>query len=49
MYETYTAYRFYRNSKKRVVMKRSLTLEKVREFCSSYPDSPRSLVGFLKD
>lgn len=50
MYETYTAYRFFKNpNRKPVVMKRNLSYDKAVEFCESYPITPNSSVGFKKD
>lgn len=48
MEQLYKAIRYYKNSKKPTVMKYDLTLEKVREFCSQYPSTNNSFVGFIK-
>lgn len=50
MYETYTAYRFFKNPRRKpLVMKRNLSYEKVIEFVESYPSTHNSFVGFKKD
>ena len=50
MQETYTAYRFFKNPRKKPqVMKRNLSYEQAVEFRDSYPATPSSSVGFKKD
>jgi len=45
---TYKVVKFFKDSNRRRVLARGLTLEEAKQVASSYPDSKRSLVGFAK-
>jgi hypothetical protein len=44
----YKVVKFYRVSNRREILARGLTREEAQRIVNSYPDSSRSLVGFMK-
>lgn len=46
--QLYKAIRYFKNTKKPLVMKYDLTLEGAREFCRQYKSTNNSFVGFIK-
>jgi hypothetical protein len=45
---SYKVVKFFRVSGKRQILRRDLTLDEAKRVVNSYPDSNRSLVGFVK-
>lgn len=45
---TYKVVKFFRVSNRRKVLRRGLTLDEAKSLVKTYPDSKRSLVGFVK-
>jgi hypothetical protein len=45
---TYKVVKFFRVSMRRQILARGLTLEEAKRVVNRYPDSNRSLVGFIK-